>query len=106
MTVPSDTSTVSDHYQAQPDATIVPILKALLREARMALPAEFCGGPGTLADRIDDVLCLDMPPCVYCGVEGRHWSQDCLSVAHVRAPHDRNLVWERLPNGEFGWLRA
>ena len=39
------------------------------------------------------------PDCIFCGTND-HWSVDCPSL-ETRTP----LVLERLPNGEYAWLR-
>ncbi len=44
------------HYQAQAALANQPVLIALLREARAALGAEYCGTYDSLAGRIDGVI--------------------------------------------------
>jgi hypothetical protein len=56
-------------------------------------------------------------PCVRCGdqlcdtywhLQGRHYCEPCADFTRlaVRQARITDLVWERLPNGEFAWLRA
>lgn len=44
-----------EHYQAVAALANMPMILDLLREARAALPAEFCGTADSLAGRIDAV---------------------------------------------------
>jgi hypothetical protein len=88
-------------------AANLPVLLALLAEARAALPAEFCGTTDSLAGRIDAVIhqAAPKPVCT---------RGDCESdVAKTGSCHcsiyggqDVDLVWERLPSGEMAWLKA
>lgn len=45
-----------NHYAAQAALANQPVLIGLLREARAALAAEFCGTTDSLAGRIDGVI--------------------------------------------------
>lgn len=79
-----DRAAVLAHYEELAAAAEYPKLLVLLKEARAALPAEFCGTPLSLAGRIDDALGL---------------TSTLISA-------DRDLVWSRLPDGSWLWLRA
>jgi hypothetical protein len=76
---------VAEHDMAElrAGAACYGTLLVLLREARAALRPEFCLAPADcLAGRIDAILLHRAP---------EHSADD--------------LVWTRLPSGEFSWLR-
>lgn len=60
-TQPNMQQRLRDHYQAQAALANIPVLLDLLREARLALPADFCGTANSLAGRIDDVIAQATP---------------------------------------------